>query len=232
MNKYNALGVELINYKTELLKEYPEIVKRSLMLSIDQMLQNELIDLDTHYAIKDDTTLVEPFREYILTKPTYLKTVEELFAEYEELRDKLTQKLLELQIEDQLSTESFVKKEQIAIIKTFNIDMEYAKAFFGVEIDEVEKLMKKKGFIEKFAVLRLPKILGDFLKTIEYPTELFNCEASFVYFDVETNSYCIDLLFDIPVENLEDEEKISDISLNVKDIVANATEFYKSKTLI
>ncbi|HCL4480116.1 TPA: hypothetical protein N2D99_002184 [Clostridium botulinum] len=232
MNKYNALGVDLINYKIELLKDYPEIVKRSLIASVDQMLQNNLIDLDTHYAVKDYATLVHDFKEYLLTKSAYLKTTEELFSEYEALREKLTQKILDLHIDEQLATESFVDKEKIEIIKSFNIDIEYVKTFFGVEHKDIDKLMKRKGFVEKFAVLRLPKILRDFIKTIEYPDELFICDASLVYYDVETNSYCIDLLFDIPVENLEDEEKLSNITLNVKDIVMNAIEFYKSKTLV
>lgn len=231
MNKYNQLGIELINYKQELTKNYPDIVKRSLHLSIDQLMQNNIIDIDTHYALKDGSTSIDNFKGYIIEKPAYIKTSEELLIEYEALREKLNIKLNENELSEIVHTQSYVEKEKIAINKTFIIDENYVVKYFGVPREDLEKLMKRKGFIEKYAVLRLPKILGDFLKTIDYPPELFKCTASLVYFDVDKNGYCIDLIFDTPVEVVEDDTNIEEIVLNIKDIVKNAIHFYEARTV-
>jgi hypothetical protein len=232
MNKFNNLGIELINYKHEILRNYPDIVKKSLHLSVDQLLQNNMIDIDTHYALKDDGTGAESFKEYILTKPAYMKTVEELLVEYEALREKLNQKLADHEMIEKVHTQSYVDKEKITISKTFMLNEEYIMAFFGVPKEDLEKLMKRKGFVEKYAVLRLPKILGEYLKAIDYPPELFKCGASLVYYDVDNNGYSIDLLFEIPIEIVEDENNGEEIVLNIKDIIANAVDYYNTKTVI
>lgn len=231
MNKYNNLGVELINYKHEILKNYPDIVKRSLHLSIDQLMQNNIIDIDTHYALKDDTTTTDSFKNYIIEKSAYIKSAEELLVEYEALREKLNIKLNEQGLSETVHTQSYVEKEKIAINKTFAIDEDYVVNYFGVPREDLEKLMNRKGFVEKYAVLRLPKILSDFLKTVDYPSELFKCSASLVYFDVDKNRYCIDLIFDAPVETVEEDRNIEEIVLNIKDIVSNAVQFYKARTM-
>lgn len=232
MNKYNQLGLELIKYKTELLKEYTDIVVNALYLAIDQLAQTKIIDTDTQAYLKDNDISLKEFSEIIILDDKYIRSNEELLVEYEALREKINEKLNENGLVDGIRTQSYVVKEKIQINKTFSINKDYVMNFFGVNEEELEKLMKRKGFIEKFAVLRLPKIISDFLRATDHPSELFKVSGSFVYYDATHEGYSIDLCFDIPIDIAEDESNIEDIVLNIKDIISNAETYYNSKMAI
>jgi hypothetical protein len=40
MNRINQKGMDLLGYKEQLLKDYPELVKKSLLLAVEQMVEN------------------------------------------------------------------------------------------------------------------------------------------------------------------------------------------------
>lgn len=232
MNKYNQLGLELIKYKTELLKEYTDIIVNALYLAIDQLAQTKIIDTDTQAYLKDNNIKLKEFNKIIINDEKYIKSNEELLVEYEELREKINIRLAENDLINGIRTQSYVNKEKLQINKTFAIRKDYVMKFFGVNEEELEKLMKRKGFIEKFAVLRLPKIISDFLRATDYPTELLKVNGSLVYYDAINDGYSIDLSFDIPIDIVEDELNIEDIILNIKDIISNAEAYYDSKMAI
>ena len=92
MNKYNQLGLELIKYKTELLKEYTDIVVNALYLAIDQLVQTKIIDTDTQTYLKDNDISLKEFSEIIIVDEKYIRSNEELLVEYEALREKINEK--------------------------------------------------------------------------------------------------------------------------------------------
>lgn len=230
MNRINQQGMELIQYKIELSKNYPEIVKKSLILALEQMLENHIVDLDTYMNIKDETFSTKEFEKYLLTKPKFLKTEEEIFKEFEALRSILDKKLEEHQVEN-LTTESVIDKDVIDITRKFCIDGEFTLNYFGVEEKDLLKLMKSKGFVEKFAVLRLTAIFKSFMKDISYPKDLFNVDVSLVYFDKERNGYNIDLTFEVPIEQIESGENLDIICEKINSIRKQAEEYYQLRTV-
>lgn len=235
MNKYNVFGMELISYKTEILKDYPEIVKRSLHDTFDKLLEHNAIDKDIHFALKDDNMDTDRFKSYILANIKCIKSHEELLVEYEVIRERLDAYAKELIHTHELDTESFVEKENISIIKKFVIDEKFAQEYFGAEEKELEKLMKQRGFVEKFAVLRLQKILKDFVQIDGVQSDYFNYEAinSFlVYREEETNHYCIDLCLSIPIDIAEDESYTEAIIEEVSNVVNQAQEYFDERLKI
>jgi hypothetical protein len=230
MNRINQKGMELIQYKIELSKDYPEIVKNSLILALEQMLENEVIDLDTYMNIKDETFSLESFEKYLLTKPSFLKTEEEIFQEFEALRKILDDKLSELEVEG-LKTESVLDKEAILVTRKFCINENFTLKYFGVEEKDLLKLMKRRGFVEKFAVLRLTAIFRQFMEKVTYPKELFDIDVSLVYFDKDENGYSIDFTFEINIEDIENQEKLDKICESIKIIKQEVEEFYQKRTI-
>jgi hypothetical protein len=230
MNRINQKGMELIQYKIELSKDYPEIVKNSLILALEQMLENEVIDLDTYMNIKDETFSLESFEKYLLTKPSFLKTEEEIFQEFEALRKILDDKLDELEVEG-LKTESIIDKDVILVTRKFCIDEDFTLRYFGVEEKDLLKLMKRRGFVEKFAVLRLTAIFKQFMEKVTYPKELFDIDVSLVYFDKDENGYSIDFTFEVNIEDIENQEKLDKICEAIKVIKQEVEEFYQKRTI-
>lgn len=230
MNRINEMGMQLLQYKGELQKDYPKIVRDSLLLALEQMVENKAMDLDTFNIIENKELNAEDFREYLLTKPTFSKTKEEIFDEFEIVRKILVEKLEENELND-LLTESIPERDIISVSKKFSIGEQFTMDYFGVDEKDLLKLMKRRGFIEKFAVLRLTTIFKDIIDKIPSYLDLFKTDMSLVYFDKDKEGYNIDLIFEIKIEHIENTEVTSDIIEKIKDIKLKAKDMYDEKTI-
>lgn len=229
MERINQRGIEMLQYKTELSKDYPELVKKSLILALDQLVEHKVIDLDTYEYIRDPSTTVEMLREYLLTKKAFLKTDEEIFAEFEVIRNAFNKKLEERGIN--VVTESVIEKDAILAMKKFCINEQFTLEYFGVEEKDLLKLMKRRGFVEKFAVLRLTAIFRPFVQRVEYPKDLMNFDVSLVYFDKEENGYSIDIFFELPIEKVEKQERIEEMLDHIQTITQQAEAYFHERTI-
>lgn len=240
--------MEVLEYKKELSKkDYPELVRKALLSAIDQLQSNEVIDVDIHYSLKDNDVTLESFKELLLTKPNLVKTVEELFKEYELTREVLDAKLhaLELfRLEKDLApviTESKVEEEQIHIVSSFRIDSSFAADYFGKsEPDELDILMKRKGFIERFVVLRYNKMMNDFLsKHDNYDVDTGTVEmadgilisASPVYYEPESNSYCSEFMIYLDVNLVEEDEQHDAILEIAENEIKKINDYIRIRTI-
>jgi hypothetical protein len=212
------------------MKDYPKLVKDSLYLALEQMVENKVLDMDTYLFIREEDTTTTTFEEYLYSKSSFLKTDEEIFAEFEIVRSKLNDKLV-LHGLNQLHSESVTDKNVILVTKKFCVNEEFAMNYFGVEEKDLLKLMKRRGFVEKFAVLRLSAIFKPFMEKLEFPSDLFICDMSLVYFDKEENGYSIDLYFELPVEEVEADEKLDQICGGITVVVDKAQAHYEEKTI-
>lgn len=230
MNRINQKGMDLIEYKKELAKDHSKLVKDSLVLALEQMLENKVLDLDTFTNIQDTSFQEDEFTKYLLGKPSFTKTEEEIFKEFEVLREVLDKKLEEHQAEG-LRTESVIDKDVILITQKFCINEAFTMNYFGVEEKDLLKLMKRRGFVEKFAVLRLTAIFKELMGKIAYPEELFTVDVSLVYFDKEENGYSIDFTFAVNIEDVEEQENLDKICEHINVLKKEAEEFYQLKTV-
>lgn len=230
MRKINDIGMKLLEYKQELLKDYPEIVIDSLMLAVEKMVNDGKVDLETYKRIEDKTEDTDRFVSFLLSKEQYRKTFEELFKEYEVLRKELAE---ELEMHDLLglNTETVVEQDAICVIKTFSIDEKFVMEYFGVEEKDLITLMKKRGFIEQFVALRLAKILKDIKKEVEVYASLITIDSSLAYFNEEKSGYSIDLIMVIPVDILCNIDTKNRVIVEIKDINTLADKKYNSKMI-
>lgn len=229
MNKFNALGMEVLDYKTEYLKEYPQLVHDSIALAIDS---KSNVEEEIKTKLKDTSFSYDDFKKYLLTQTSCLKTYEQLLVEYESIRQTLDNLLLKDEISKDLKSFSKVEDEQIQIVQEFVITEDFIKNYFTIENEkDFEILMSRKGFIEKFAILRLTKIFDDFLKTLKDSTS-FSLKHSLVFFNSESNVYGIHLEYNISIEELEKENQIENITNKIIEIAKNANKNYKDRMLV
>lgn len=248
MNKFNKVGMEVLEYKEELSKrDYPELVRNALLSAIDSLHSNEVIDVDVHYSLKDVEVTLDDFKELLLTKVNLVKTAEELFKEFELTRQVLDAKLRELdlfKLEKDLApvmTESRVEDEQIHIVSSFRIDTTFAADYFGkTEPSELDILMKRKGFVERFVVLRYNKMMTDFLQehenydetsgSVEVEEGIF-ISASPVYYEPESKSYCSEFMIYVNVEMVEDEGEHERILNVAKEEIKRVNDYIRIRTI-
>lgn len=235
MNKLNKVGSQMLEYKSELNNDYPDIVINSLHSMIDKLAEDGVIDVDVHLAVKEKSITLKSLKELLLNKPSFVKTYEELFYEYEQIRAKINE-ILEIDEEnlnEVVKTVSSVNNEKIAITKEFILTEDFIKEYFYVKSEkDYEVLMQRKGFVEKFAILRLDKILRDFKDSKKIESKYYEVINSNVFFEAERNIYGIHLLFNIPVNNLENEDDLIRVVNEIKDIMNDATIYFDSRMTV
>lgn len=231
MQKINEVGIKLLEYKEELIKEYPKIVKDALVFSLEQMLNNKVIDLTTYEIIKNESESKDSFKSYLLTKEEFVKTYEELFREYEILRKELNEELITHELLD-LKTETIVEKDVIRVLKTFLVDEKFIIDYFGVQETDLIKLMGRKGFVEKFTALRLVKILKDIIREVQNKLFMLKVDNSLVYFNEKNIGYNIDLIIDIDVDDISVLESKDKIITGIKEVNLLAENTYGDKMKI
>lgn len=219
MQKLNGLGVELYSLKKEMLDDkYSSIIKQALSLSAEKMVQTEMIDVDLHLSLTNSKLTLDAFEKELLDNPICLKTEEEMHTEYEKVREIIQEKIDESGL--QLTSESLVETEQLSFAKTFKLDKLWVSEYFGQPEGEVDKLMVRNGFVEKFAVLRLSKVLDAFVNSELFKThETILCKPTHVFYDVEGGYYGIHLMFYINIEKAEDEERNVELIDYMKEVV-------------
>lgn len=228
MNKFNNIGMEVLDYKSEYLKDYPKLVLDSLNLAITSKCVEYGLPESIKSQLLDNNVKFETFKKHLLQESVCLKTYEELLVEYENIKNSIDLKLAESEYCKNLKTMSKVEDETIEVVKPFTISEEFIKQYFNIETDkEFEVLMSRKGFIEKFAILRLVKIFKDFIQT-QNETD-FSITNTLVYFDSEDNVYGIHLKFTIPIDLFEDENKMEEISNKIIDISKQAEINFNNK---
>jgi len=229
--KLNEVGLKLIEYKKELEKNYPKIIKDSLLLSLEQMADNKIIDLSTYELIKSEDENMDTFTSFLLTQNKYTKTNKELFSEYETLRKNLEEELDIMHEVNDLNTVTVVEKDLIQVIKTFSIDKDFIINYFGITEQEFPKLTKKKGFMDQFVALRLTKILKDIINQNQKILSLLRLKNSLTYFNEAEEKYSIDLIMEILVDDIFKEENKEKIISEIKETRTLSGKIYNSKML-
>lgn len=229
MQKLNELGVELQSLKKELLKtDYSDVVKKALLLSAEEMIKNKIIDVDLHLNLTDNELEQDLFTNVLFDHESCLKTKEEMLVDFEEVRTRLQTQLDEEETPLGIASKSLVDTDQLSFTKTFKLDKQWVSEYFGQPADEVTKLMVRNGFVEKFAVLRLTKILKDFLKSESFE-EAEECKVTRVFYDVEEGYYGIHLIFYVNIEEAEDEKKGTETIQHIKEINNKAISFIEER---
>lgn len=233
MNRVNKLGMDLISYKQELLKDYPEIVRKSLMNSIEQIAAAQMIDTDTFGLLKDEAYTHSEFERYIKGHDKFQKNEEEILEEFKKLEARLIEIMKEREMDESLTTVIKSEAESILIFKAFVINEEFANAYFGFEKEsDLMDAMKQRGFIEKFALLRLNAIFKPFVLAKINENPQVSIDISFLYFDREKKGYRIDILFSIKETAFDNETELFTYLDSVKEIVNEAQNLFDEKMIV
>lgn len=229
MDRINSFGKKAIEYKTEMLKDYPKIVKNALQLSISTLVEKNELTLFTQSALLNNDTNLEEFHQLIKSTNLYLKTPEELFQDFENIRESLNTELEKFNMEN-IESESEVDNDKIIVYKTFSIDEDFVINYFGVDRKNALKLMGKKECIQMFASLRLEKILKDYLNLENEDLEhLFILKKEKPYYEIENNSFNIKLLFSIDVDMLDKKKNYKIVATKIKKIYDNIEKYYNKR---
>lgn len=234
MNKLKPIAQEILDIKRELLnKNHSSVVKKALEVAIDRMLVEGYIDLDMQLYLKDENCSLKEFKNIVVSSEKYIKTEEELMVEYEDLTKKIDVLLKHVGLENYYINVS-LKSDKINICKVFTLEEEYLKKYFYIQDnmnEHFEELMKKKGFIQQFAALRLPRIISNFIEK-NPPLEGCRIRKSHSYFKSDVGKYAIDLVFSIDSKTVEYMDEDSSILSDIYNLIEDANIYFEEKVSV
>ncbi|MFY0516609.1 hypothetical protein ACOMCU_02075 [Lysinibacillus sp. UGB7] len=231
MNRINKVGQEMIEYKNELAKNYPDLVKRSMISVLEQLVSVGTIDLDTLNYVKNESVSIIDFERFIKESPLFEKTKEEIIAELRILEDRLKE-ILDLKDIEDLKTSIIERDEMVLVNQVFVFDEAFVLRYFDISDEsEVTTLMKRGGFVEKLAVLRLNAILKPFLREKKAELEKVEMDLSFVVYDNALQGYKIEIYFAISEDKFDDEEELLAYVDTIMEVAEDARTEFEQKTI-
>lgn len=228
LNRINERGVKLVEYKGELRKDYPEIVREALKTTLRTMVDNRLLDETTLKVVLDESRDTEALKSYLLGSMLYRKSDEELMDEFELIRNDF---MNAFDVEIGFESKSVLNKDAVVMTKQFVLDAAFVAEYFMAEEKDVITLMKRKGFVEKFAVLRLSKVMEGF--SAENPAEAAGVKqyASLAYYDATLDAYAIDLVLELDIDTLDAMIDYTELVSLVEKQDAEAERYYGKRML-
>ncbi len=216
MDRINKTGKLLIDYKREYMKHYSPIVDASLHTSVDTLVSKNVCDESIAAAILNDNIPLKEFEIEVSSKREFLKTMKELAEEFDKIRSMVNKSLTKVGFVNFVETENNIENDSITIIKQYSITPEFIKMYFGLTDDEMPAVMKKRGFAEKFAVLRLSKIFKEIISEIRGDNT--GCAQGFskVYYNQSIDGFSVDYRYHINVNSIT-EENVDSIVKKIRE---------------
>ena len=166
MKKLNMFGKDILEYKSELLKDYSKLVERSLLDAAQKKLELTPDGMSVFEALKDSNVEIEDFKTILLNNSNFSKSEAEIRKELEELGKEKIKVLEDYGVFD-VEADVDVNTDEVFIYKEIAFTSDYFREYFDIPDDALIALMKPKSIGERIARLRLSK----FKKVIEEEME-------------------------------------------------------------
>ena len=209
--------MNLIEYKKEYTRHISLIIDEALIIALGTLVDKKVLDLETFDLIKNDLVTIDEFERHLLTRREFVKSSRELLKEFEKVRGTINDYLKEIDWVNSIDTESSVDSNKITILRQFAIPKEFIMDFFGVDEKDMIQLMKKKGFVEKFAVLRMNKVFKEIYGEMheeQYITQGY----SLVYFNANVTGFSIDYKYHLNVDFIANDGNMRSIIKRIREI--------------
>lgn len=225
--RLNLAGKNLLEYKVEYNKDYPEIVQKSLKTTVQDLMQVLGLDSMLLALFKDQTVTVEDFEKELLNIQDLSMTDKEIKKELEEYLKILEKSLIGNGVHG-YEKEVNVGKELIKITKKVSLDKSFFQEYFLLDAGELTEFMKPKGFADRFASLRLTKLFNDIEGDLKDDFSIVTLERHDVEFIDE--SYVASLKVAFTGEDVTD--KLDELTSEIKRFISYSTKYIQDRLLI
>ena len=237
IHKLNTQGIQLLEYKKELLKDYPQIIKDNLKDGIERMVFNKLISETLKSMLIDETISILDLKNYLLENPEFIKSRDEVYKEYELYKNKLYQTLVKQEIiskNNQYKIDIDEDNDTIDLVKTFSLDTNFVRLYFSVLDDrELSKLTKTKGFIEKFSALRLYTVANNFVEKYKnYDIDKFEISFDNPYIEEDGLAHSVEIIIKIKPLYLEKESLFKNTIIALENLIKLIDIYFEERFLV
>lgn len=217
MEILNKNGETLLEYRKEFKRHYADTIDDSLKRGIFNLYQEKKISEKLFRIIlNEDIDDLEVYT-YLISQKEYTKSAAELNYEFDKTRQKVNDYLISCGFINNVSTKNCLNDNKICIIRQYDVNKELLLSFFGLTPTEIIPLMKRKGFMDKFCVLRLNQIFKEIYGELKIP-EHIDHGYSLVYYNKLIQGFSIDYKYYVNINYLSDENNMINILDKIKEL--------------
>lgn len=217
MERLNKSGRTLLEYRSEFKKHYSDSIDESLKEAVNILYNEKKIDEKIFRNILNESISDDDFEIMLSKRKEFTKNTNELNYEFDLVRKKINEYMIDIGFTTSMNTKNSLDINKIIIIHQFDLNRNYIMSSFGVNQTEIIPLMKRRGFVEKFAVLRLNQVLKEIYGEMKMPEDIDH-GYSLVYYNKKTQSFSIDYKFYINVDVAADEKRMKELVNKIKEL--------------
>ena len=228
MEILNKNGMILMDYRREFKRHYADSVDEALKDAILTLYKEGQIPEKLFRIILDDNIDDSVVYTYLLSRREFTKSSMELNSEFNEVRERVNDYLIKINFVKNVCTKNSVNTNRIYVIKQYDIPKELLLSYFGLTPSEIIPLMKRKGFMDKFCVLRLSQAFKEIYTELRVP-EHIDHGYSLIYYNKLIQGFSIDYKYMVNVNYINDEERLCDLMDKIKKLDEVVERKFESK---
>lgn len=228
MEILNKNGMILMDYRREFKRHYADSVDEALKDAILTLYKEGQIPEKLFRIILDDNIDDSVVYTYLLSRREFTKSSMELNSEFNEVRERVNDYLIKINFVKNVCTKNSVNTNRIYVIKQYDIPKELLLSYFGLTPSEIIPLMKRKGFMDKFCVLRLSQAFKEIYNELRVP-EHIDHGYSLIYYNKLIQGFSIDYKYMVNVNYINDEERLADLMDKIKKLDEVVERKFESK---
>ena len=217
MELLNKNGLTLMDYRRRYKRHYGATIDEALKNAIYVLYKDGQIPEKLFRILLDENVDDGDVYAYLVSKREYTKSSTELNSEFDRVRERVNNYLIKIGFTKNVCTENSIGTNRIYVIKQYDISKELLQKFFGLTPTEIVPLMKRKGFMDKFCVLRLSQAFKEIYSSLKVP-EHIDHGYYLVYYNKSIQGFSIDYKYMVNINYIMDEERLMDVMDRIKDL--------------
>lgn len=228
MELLNKNGNVLMGYRREFKRHYADSVDEALKDAVYTLYKEGQISEKLFRMIFDENIEDGDVYSYLVSKREFTKSSMELNSEFDQVRERVNTYLIKIGFTKNVCTKNSINTNRIYVIKQYDIPKDLLLRYFGLTPTEIIPLMKRKGFMDKFCVLRLSQAFKEIYGSLKVPEHLDH-GYSLIYYNKSIQGFSIDYKYMVNINYIMDEERMMDVMDRIKDLDAIVEKQFEQK---
>lgn len=228
MELLNKTGKTILDYRRTYMMNVEDIVRDRIKNGVYELYKNGQIQEKLFRILLDENVDEADVYSYLLSKREYTKSSAELTAEFNVVRQKVNERLVEIGFTKNVTTQNSINTNRIHIIKQYDIPRLLLERYFGVSASEIIPLMKRRGFMDKYCVLRLFTVFQEIYSGLSIP-EHIDHSYSKIYYNNNIKSFSIDYHYIVNINYIQNTERLNALMVKIKELDAVVEKLFEEK---
>ena len=228
MDLLNQYGAIIMDYRRTYKRHYSNAGDEALKAEVHSLYKNGRIPEKLFRILLDETIDDSEVYSYMVSRREYTKSSVELNSEFDVIRERVNDQLIKIGFTQNVCTKNSVNTNRIYVIKQYDVPKSLLLSYFGITPVEIIPLMRRKGFMDKFCVLRLSQAFKEIYTALDVPDHIDH-GYSLIYYNKAIQGFSIDYKYMVNINYIMDQDRLIDIMNKIKDVDQIVEAQFKQK---